>query len=236
MKRFDLLIALIIMMMGVVGLSTRPYAEAISSGTADFDISCTGIVFIEASHMIADRDNTGYGQERFYLEVVDGKGKRLYVTHPPFSIPVGQNIFFPSFITFGMWGMPEYNPISVRLVSYAGNGYDEQIIVLDTGICPELLPEGVAEAGCVSLVQIPAQAVGGQFVDNAAIYWAPGEMIDPPVVIEVGKTYLVAGQDATGLYRKILLSCDWVWVEAGKVGPNPQAPWNNAPLPITVVN
>jgi hypothetical protein len=239
MKRFYLLIVMIIMMMGVVGLSARPRAEALSSGMADFDISCTGITYLGGSVITADRDNTGDGRERFYLEVVDGKGTPLYRTHPPYSIPIGDSIFLPSYVTFGWWGWPEYNPISVRLVSYAGNGYDEQIILLDTGMCPGLPTAGaveVAAPGCDMLVEIPDQAVGGQFVDNAAIYWAPGEMINPPMVIEVGKTYLVAGQDATGLYRKVLLSCDWVWVEAGKVGPNPQTPWNNAPLPTTVVS
>ena len=82
---------------------------------------------------------------------------------------------------------------------------------------------------------MPEQAVVGQFVGNAEIYWMPGEKINPEVILEAGKTYYVAGQDATGMYRQVLVSCDWVWVRAETIGPNYDEVWNGTPLPTTIV-
>jgi hypothetical protein len=121
----------------------------------------------------------------------------------------------------------------VRIVSDAGNGFSEQIVDLAKGECEGLPYADIG--GCDTRVNIPAQAVGGRFVDNATIFSEPGVMTTPPIVIEVGKTYLVAGLDASGQYYKVLLSCQWLWVEADKVGPNFDPPWNGAPLPTTVV-
>ena len=92
-------------------------------------------------------------------------------------------------------------------------------------------------AGCDTQVNIPPQAVVGSFVTNAAAYWAPGQLItNPPVTIAAGKTYWVAGQDATGMYRKVLLGCQWVWVERDTVGPNYDDVWQGKPLPTDVVD
>lgn len=83
---------------------------------------------------------------------------------------------------------------------------------------------------------IPAQAVVGQFHENSELYWTPGAMIQPMQYIEAGKTYYVAGLDASGGYYKVLVSCDWVWVRASTVGPNYDEVWNGAPLPTEIVN
>jgi hypothetical protein len=93
-----------------------------------------------------------------------------------------------------------------------------------------------AVPGCDVLIPIPSQAVVGHFNTNASAYYAPGKLItDPTVVIEVGKTYWVVGQDASGQFRKVLLGCQWVWVEFNTVGPNFDAVWNGTPLPTDVV-
>jgi hypothetical protein len=97
------------------------------------------------------------------------------------------------------------------------------------------LTAGVVVPGCDTLVNIPSTAVGGMFVANAVVYWEPGKLASPMVTIPAGSTYLVAGQDLTGQFRRVLLACQWIWVETGTVGPNPQAPWNGAPLPTAVV-
>jgi hypothetical protein len=89
--------------------------------------------------------------------------------------------------------------------------------------------------GCDALIYIPPQAVMGTFTDNALVYWMPGEPTSPPLVIEVGKSYWVSGLDESGLYYQVLLSCDWVWVEADKVGPNYDAVWGGRPLPTDIV-
>lgn len=104
----------------------------------------------------------------------------------------------------------------------------------DSGDEGQVLVEVSCQApGCA--VTIPPQAVGGAFVENAEIYWAPGQLAVPQVVVEAGKTYLVAGQDETGMYRKVLIACQWVWVRAETVGPNYDEVWNGTPLPTDVV-
>lgn len=90
--------------------------------------------------------------------------------------------------------------------------------------------------GCDLATGIPAGAVSGEFVDYATVYSTPGNPIYPPLTIAPGRTYLVVGQDASGQYRKILLSCSWVWVESDTVIPDGQSPWNGMPFPTTIVN
>jgi hypothetical protein len=112
-------------------------------------------------------------------------------------------------------------------------------------VSPDPQQEGVtvtvavscSAAGCDTQVDIPPQAVVGRFVAPAAVYYAPGQLItNPPLTIEPGKTYWVAGQDETGMYRKVLLSCQWVWVLRDTVGPNYDDVWHGKPLPTDVVN
>jgi hypothetical protein len=88
-------------------------------------------------------------------------------------------------------------------------------------------------AGCMP--DIPPQAVVGAFTQTAEIYWAPGKLATGEPPVEAGNTYWVAGQDETGMYRKVLIACQWVWVRAETVGPNYDEVWNGAPLPTDLV-
>ena len=54
--------------------------------------------------------------------------------------------------------------------------------------------------------------------------------------VPAGNTYLVAGQDSTETYYKVLISCEWVWVRKDTVGPNYDEVWNGKPLPTTIVD
>lgn len=88
--------------------------------------------------------------------------------------------------------------------------------------------------GCRAEMTIPDSAVGGQFVTDSRVYWKPGFEI-PGVVIAAGNTARVLGMDSSGQYYKIIWHCDHLWVPVSAMGPNPDAVWNNAPLPATVV-
>lgn len=92
-----------------------------------------------------------------------------------------------------------------------------------------------AEAGCDVLLPIPATAVGGAFVANAPVYWAPGELTSPLVTIPAGNTARVIGQDDAGEFYKIIWVCDYVWVPKATMGPNYDNVWHGAPLPTGVV-
>jgi len=95
---------------------------------------------------------------------------------------------------------------------------------------------GGACAGCDALIEIPSTAVGATFVSNAEVYWAPGELTDPLVTLEAGKSVRATGLDATGEYYQVIFQCDYLWVKASTLGPNFDNVWNGAPLPTGVVN
>jgi hypothetical protein len=101
---------------------------------------------------------------------------------------------------------------------------------------PPVAPVVVAtpKPGCDVTVYMPSTAVNGLFLDNAPVFWSPGSLTSPLVIIEAGKTYRVDGLDASGTYRQVLIACTWAWVEASKVGPDPTYPWNGKPLPTHV--
>jgi hypothetical protein len=105
---------------------------------------------------------------------------------------------------------------------------------IDTDLTAKTVEETVVP-GCDVLIAVPSTAVSGMFVADATVYWEPGKLTSPLVTIPAGNTYLIAGQDVTGQFRKVLLACQWLWVETNTVGPNPQAPWNGSPLPTAVV-
>jgi|GEM_PF-4958751 len=90
--------------------------------------------------------------------------------------------------------------------------------------------------GCDAFLPLTADAVVGRFVQDAPLYWAPGELIDPRVTIPAGKTAWVLGRDASGHYYQIIWACDKLWVPAETLGPNVGDPvWQGAPLPSGVV-
>ncbi len=62
------------------------------------------------------------------------------------------------------------------------------------------------------LLPIPATAVGGTFVADAPVYWAPGKLTSPLVTIPAGNSARVIGLDSTGEYYQIIWVCDYVWV------------------------
>jgi hypothetical protein len=200
------------------------------------DFTCTAMTVVNGGSLTFNRNNTGVGSESWTVEIIDGAGTVLYAASG--ASPVGSiaSFGFPGAV-YPYTATPQYNPISLVYDSPAGNGLGGQSLVLDSGTCQGLPSRPSSSAGgCTQFVVIPPQAVGGQFVANAPVYYAPTSSAQTGIVIQAGKTYLVAGQDATGQYREVLISCQWVWVPANTVGPNPEAPWYGEPLPTTVVN
>jgi len=115
--------------------------------------------------------------------------------------------------------------------------------ILDTcygpyGTCPQTAQQALAitAPGCDALLNIPSTAVGGTFVADAPVYWAPGKLTSPLVTIKAGNSARVIGLDSTGEYYQIIWVCDFVWVPRATLGPNYDAVWNGAPLPTAVVD
>ena len=69
----------------------------------------------------------------------------------------------------------------------------------DGGAATEPIP------GCDVMINLPSNAVVGSFVNNAPLFYAPGDLVHPYTELEAGKTAWVLGQDASGDFYKILL-------------------------------
>jgi hypothetical protein len=228
--RRRIFVGLLVLMMAAGSFAAATPARALQIEGMNWNLGCSGFSDLDGYWLNYNRDNTGTNAESYSIRITDGNGKTLF--REDGTIPLGY--FFHGGFASVYQSPPEANPITLRWVSNAGNGLDEQLVYEGTGYC-EGLPSGMA-GGCDQYVNIPAQAVGGMFNVNATVYYEPSAGAATTTVIPAGNSYLVAGQDASGMYRKVLVSCQWVWVQAGTVGPNPQSPWNGAPLPTTVVN
>lgn len=88
--------------------------------------------------------------------------------------------------------------------------------------------------GCDARLDLPSNAVVGAFVADAHAYYAPGYLTFPPVLIPAANTAWVLGQDDTGQYYKIIWACQHLWVPVEAMGPNHDAVWQGAPLPVSV--
>jgi len=189
--------------------------------TGKLDITCEGISNI-VDLATFDRDNTGVGKETVTTLVTDGSGQGLvyaFSTNPIGTKEAfgGEPYFFP----------PKYNPITVTITSIAGNGLPAQVVTVQQGNCAGLPTFG---GTCLPLT---ANSIVGNMPFQTQAYWAPGK-VSPGVLINPG-TYWVLGEDSTGKYYKILLSCQYLWVPVESMQPSFQAPQNGAPLPTTNV-
>jgi hypothetical protein len=234
-RRWLSLAILAALVLSIIGVPSSVSAISVNVPVSG-DFTCTAMTVVNGGSLSFNRDNTGSGYESWTVEIIDGAGTVLYTASGVSPVGGIASFCFPGAV-YPYTATPQYNPISLVYDSPAGNGLNAQSLVLNSGTCQGLPPHPRSSAaGCTQYVVIPPQAVGGQFVANAPVYYAPESGAQTGVVIQAGNTYLVAGQDATGQYREVLLSCQWVWVPANTVGPNPEAPWNGAPLPTTVVN
>jgi hypothetical protein len=157
-----------------------------------------------------------------FTEVEPGTGATVRLVADPSGAPtLAKPISVPGSMSFSMSGDPADQPPGLGYFFDSGN---EGLVNISVSC---------AFAGCMP--EIPEQAVVGAFTQNAEIYWEPGQLASSEPYVEAGSTYWVAGQDETGIYRKVLISCTWVWVRAETVGPNYDEVWNGAPLPTDVV-
>jgi len=126
----------------VLGAAVMP-ASAGSTVNATFSLDCKG--FSGSGQILLDRDNTGSLRESFQVVVTDGVGNIIYK-------PVGDSFFVGGTVSWTAGNVvewtatPEYNPLTLRVVSLAGNNFDEQTIAVATGSC-----EGLPSLGALPL-------------------------------------------------------------------------------------
>lgn len=140
-RRRILILALLVM---VSALPLFSASAGINNGAA-FTLDCAGFTGT-GGDILLDRDNTDDQRESFILSVTDGAGNVIYepVVDQFF---IGGTVSWTGEQSFAWTQTPQYNPLTLRVVSQSGNGFDEQEVTLATGSCEGLpgygaLPEG----------------------------------------------------------------------------------------------
>ncbi|MFN8560512.1 MAG: hypothetical protein U0703_02510 [Anaerolineae bacterium] len=216
---------LIIGVVLVVSLAAVFSAALAHTYNGTVEITCTDFTAAGTGSDVLDRDNTGAGEESLRIDVTDGAGTLIYTLS--FANTLGT--YSAGLInTTPYTTAPQYNPITVKITSLAGNSLPEVVQTLGQGNCAGLPTYG---GTCLPLT---ADAVVGDMPFNTQAYYEPGKVASG-VVINAG-TYWVLGEDESGAYYKILLACQYLWVPVNSMQPSFQPPWQGQPLPTGVVS
>lgn len=124
---------LVMLFLLVVVLAVPVMALQAFTGSGTGIVGCTGFTDLGSSYT-ADRDNTGSSLEAYYFSATDGAGNNIHYFAS--SVSVG----FTGTIGSFPWnnGAPQFNPITLRFVSIAGNSLPEQLVSEWTGNCTGL--------------------------------------------------------------------------------------------------
>jgi hypothetical protein len=118
-----------------LGILSAWQASAADSSDVTFTLGCSG--FSSTGEVLLDRDNTGGSRETFTVSAVDGAGHVIFASEPD-SFFVGGTVSWADGGTFGWKRAPEMNPLTLRVVSLAGNGLSAEVVHVSVGSCPGL--------------------------------------------------------------------------------------------------
>jgi uncharacterized protein YgiM (DUF1202 family) len=208
MKRFAILLTLVVLAMTVTS------AYAMTRDGADWTVDCAGFIS-NGGGFLVDRDNTSTGREKFIITAVDGNGNVIFgpITE---SFRVGGRVGFEDGVRFNWSRTPAANPLTVRVVSTAGNGLVTQAVYAVSGDCASLssvVPPVLNQPNVSAPVQNPADATqqpGSIVVDTFRINVRSGD----------GAQYTVIGQLNGGQHAAVLgtnAARTWWYIQAGEV-------------------
>jgi hypothetical protein len=122
-------------------------AAAGDNNGASFSLDCKGFTGTEGQITLT-RDNTDNNREAFIVSATDGAGNVIYE-------PSEDKFFVGGTVSWVGTGLvrwtkaPQYNPLTLRVMSRSGNGFGEQIVVQSAGDCEGLPTFSVIPAGSV---------------------------------------------------------------------------------------
>ncbi len=164
----------------VLGAAVLP-ASAGSTVDASFSLGCDG--FSGSGQILLDRDNTGSTREAFQLVVTDGVGNIIYKPVVD-SFFVGGTVSWTAGNKVEWTTKPEFNPLTLRVVSLAGNKLAEQTIVVATGSC-----DGLTSLGALPTVDT------GVTSPSVTINTVPPRPTNPDDVAKILPGFLVVNTD-----------------------------------------
>jgi hypothetical protein len=215
-----LLIIGLVVLLAAAGGARSHSVQAVANSTGQITVNCVSVQ-VNLTYDV-DRNNTGTGREHHAYVVTDGAGSVLFKQDYSDTVPS----HFSDQFTQAYTTVPNFNPISVVHVSYAGNGFSEQIAYSSSGSCA-----GLPSYGSTGPVAIPSTAVVGKFVKTTPAYSDPIPGAQINVTMAVGKSAWVFGVDPTGQFYRVMLGGALFWVPADTMGPNYDEVWQGRPLP-----
>lgn len=144
LRQYVKILAVLALAVGLLGGVLS--AAAGNNNDASFTLDCTGFTG-NSGHITLDRDNSGSSREVFILSATDGVGNVIYAPLED-SFFVGGTVSWEGGDTVPWTAAPQYNPLTLRVMSRSGNGFAEELIVSATGSCAGLpgyaaVPDGV---------------------------------------------------------------------------------------------
>lgn len=115
-------------------------------------LDCSGVNVITDATGVADRDNTGSNTEQLQITGTDGAGNIILSGTIP--IPIGANFFFVGGVTISWVSPPQFNPLTLNIISVAGNSFAAETVISVTGTC----------AGLPSVNAIPTMTEWGMII------------------------------------------------------------------------
>ncbi len=143
------------------------------------NITCTG--FNSSDIVTLDRDNTGAGNELYRYEVTDGAGTLIFTFQS--QLPLGGYTMGGAAYTTA----PQYNPITVTMISLAGNGLPQQTITQQSGTC-----SGLPTAGVYLAAPVPSGFVLRTITCDVAVYSSAGGTPVGDNKVTAGQTWFVS--------------------------------------------
>jgi hypothetical protein len=170
----------VILVVAILFGITRPAFAQTYAGTTVF--TCTTFTAAGTGSSTLDRDNTGVGQEKDRIEVTDGNGVLLY----SLTFQNGLGVYAAGLINTTLYTVaPTANPITLKVISLAGNSLPELVQYVASGSCAGLPDGNFAGPG------VPAGFVLKTITCNVAVYDAPGGKPVGSNAITSGQTWYV---------------------------------------------
>lgn len=198
---------------------------AVLDGLA-FSLSCGGFTS-QGGTLVLDRNNTGLNREEIIIRAVDGTGSAIFAPAAD-SFLVGTRLTLPAGLAFNWTRAPLANPLTLTIISSAGNDLLEQEVYSTSFNCPSLseisdrslLPaDGVASPSVPLNAQAPrplndSGSLAGQrgylLVNTDNLFVRSGDSVGYTVVaiVDGGTQLIVLGRNP---------KASWWYVQAGEV-------------------
>jgi hypothetical protein len=188
----------VVLLIGLIALGLVGTASAGSDNGTTFALDCKGFTGT-GGEVVLDRDNTGTGREAFILSATDGAGNVIYQ-------PVVDTFFVGGTVSWAgsdpvRWtAKPQYNPLKLRVVSRAGEGFNEKTITVASGTCADLptfalVPLGTLLSDLEGFKSLDARLLNGLTSPSVPLNGVPPRPSVELEVVNLLEGYLIVNTD-----------------------------------------